>query len=138
MLRRAMILVSLLGAVLLVSAPLSAQMQSPPGQPPAARPPIPSEVEGTVKKVDVASGTVQLSTGLWGLFGRTLAVTGDTQIQLEGRQASLADLREGARVKASYETAEGKSVAKRIEVMAPPAQSAPPQQRPLQEGPKTQ
>ncbi len=123
MLRRVTILVSLLGVVLLAAAPAYAQLQPAPARP------MTSEVEGTVKKVDSGSGTVQVSTGLWGLFGRTLAVTGETQIQLEGRQATLADIREGARVKASYEVSEGKSVAKRIEVMAPP-QAAPPQQPP--------
>jgi Cu/Ag efflux protein CusF len=125
MLRRVTILVSLVGVLLLASAPIHAQLQTAPPQPAAARP-MTSEMEGTVKKIDAASGTVQVSTGLWGLLGRTLAVTGETQIQLEGRQASLADIREGTKVKASYEVLEGKSVARRIEVMPPP-QAVPPQ-----------
>lgn len=86
--------------------------------------PVARAVEGTVTKVDPAARTVQVSTGFWGLFGRKLEVTGDTQIQSDGRQATLTELREGARVKASYENREGKNVATRIEVMPPPPQIA--------------
>jgi len=89
-----------------------------PGAPQA---PTPSEVEGTVSKVDPATRTVRVSSGFLGMFGRTLEVTGDTAIQVEGRQASLAEIREGAKVKAAYELRDGKNVATRIEVMATPA-----------------
>jgi hypothetical protein len=88
--------------------------------------------EGSVQKIDPATGTVQVSWGPSGVLGRTLEVTGDTKIQVEGRQGTLADVREGAKVKASYESFEGKSVAKEIEVMAaeadpgqPPVKSLP-------------
>jgi len=74
-------------------------------------------LEGAVKKVDPGAGTVQISSGLLGIFGRTLEVNSSTQIQVEGRQGSLADLQEGAKIKASYESREGKNVATRIEVM---------------------
>ncbi|MBI2526442.1 MAG: hypothetical protein HYY95_09970 [Candidatus Rokubacteria bacterium] len=124
MLRRLMILVSVVAVLVVASAPVHAQLQPAPQQGPPAKPVL-GELEGTVKKIDTASRTVQFSTGFWGIFGRTLAVTDETQIQLEGRQASLADIREGAKVKASYEVREGKSVAKRIEVMAPPPEAAP-------------
>jgi Cu/Ag efflux protein CusF len=94
-----------------------------PSAPPATRPmpdaraPQPSEVEGKVSKVDSATQTVRVSSGFLGMFGRTLEVTGNTDIQMDGRQASLADIREGARVKAAYEQRNGKNVATRIEVM---------------------
>jgi hypothetical protein len=88
--------------------------------------------EGSVQKIDPAVGTVQVSWGPSGVLGRTLEVTGDTKIQVEGRQGTLADVREGAKVKASYESFEGKTVAKEIEVIAaeadpgqPPAKSLP-------------
>lgn len=77
-------------------------------------------LEGAVKKVDPGAGTVQISSGPLGIFGRTLEVNSSTQIQVEGRQGSLADLQEGAKIKASYESREGKNVATRIEVV--PAQ----------------
>ena len=103
-------------------------MPAPPADRPADKAPTPAEktptigtLEGAVKKVDPAGGTVQVSSGPFGIIGRTLEVTNDTQIQVEGRQGTLADLREGAKVKASYETREGKNIAMQIEVM--PAQA---------------
>lgn len=97
----------------------------PPANRPAAPPDKPAQVdkmttgmvEGSVKKVDAGTNQVQVSSGLFGILGKTLEVTSDTQIQMEGRQATLADVREGSKVKASYETRDGKNVATRIEVM---------------------
>jgi Cu/Ag efflux protein CusF len=111
------LLVALASAV--AGAPARAQQTVPA---PAARPAEAQTqgiFEGSVKKVDPGAGTVQVSSGLFGLLGRTLQVTGDTQIQVEGRQATLADIQEGANVKASYEVRDGKSVATRLEVMPP-------------------
>ncbi len=112
-----------LGAAL-VASPAAAQ--APPAAPadsPAAAP-APGKptgmLEGSVKKVDPGGGTLQVSAGPLGIFGRTLEVNGNTQIQIEGRQGTVADLQEGAKIKASYETREGKNIATRIEVM--PAQ----------------
>jgi hypothetical protein len=45
-------------------------------------------------------------------------VTGDTRIEANGRQASLSDLREGMKVKASYEALDGKNIATRIEILS--------------------
>jgi Cu/Ag efflux protein CusF len=106
------------------SAPQSAPSQSIPDRPSV------SSVEGTVKKVDAPGGKVQISSGLFGMFGRTLEVRPITQIQVEGRQSSLADIREGDRVKAAYEVREGQSIAKSIDVLpelrkAPSAQPNP-------------
>ncbi len=115
-------------AILLVmgvaAGPALAQMQTPPPSgPPVAKPSAERTaigvVEGAVRNVDRGAGMLQVSTGPFGIFWKTLEVTGDTQIQVEGRQATLADIREGAPVKASYETRETKNVAKTIEVTAP-------------------
>jgi hypothetical protein len=120
--------------VLVASGPVWAQTQSPmpapPMSPAAPATPVASSLEGKVTKVDLPSGTVQVSTGLFGLFGRTLSVTGETQVQVEGRQGTLAHLSEGAEVKASYEMREGKNIATRIELMpqaAAPAKTPAPQ-----------
>ena len=77
-------------------------------------------LEGSVKKVDPAAGMLQVSSGPLGMFGRTLEVNDGTDIQVEGRKGTLADLQEGAKVKASYEARDGRNVATRIEVV--PAQ----------------
>jgi Cu/Ag efflux protein CusF len=79
--------------------------------------PVIGMVEGTVKKVDPAAGTLQISSGLFGLFGKTLQVGPDTQISIDGRDSNLAEVRQGTKVKASYETRNGRTVATRIEAM---------------------
>ena len=61
-----------------------------------------------------------MTAGPLGILSRTLEVGADTQIAADGRQATLADLQEGTKVKAAYEPRDGKSVATRIEVV--PAQ----------------
>jgi hypothetical protein len=53
--------------------------------------------------VDPATKSVQVSAGLLGLFGATLEVSDETKINVEGKNGSLTDIREGAKVKASYE-----------------------------------
>jgi hypothetical protein len=125
------VLASLLAVLSLVMAPVMAQAQAqtpPPAPAPAPGAPArpapatpgvekPKEVEGTVKKVDPAARSVQVSSGLLGLFGATLEVTDETKISVQGRDGSLTDLREGAKVKAAYESRDGKNVAKTIEVM---------------------
>jgi Cu/Ag efflux protein CusF len=115
---------SIAALLALVVAPALAQTQSPTPPPPSSttRPaPMPEkakEVEGTVKKVDPATKSVQVSSGLLGIFGATLEVTDETKINVQGKDGSLADIREGAKVKASYESRDGKNVAKSIDVMA--------------------
>jgi hypothetical protein len=85
-------------------------------------PPEPAEtsVEGKVKKVNPAKKTLEVSIGLSGVWGKILEVTDGTQIQAEGRQATLADIPEGAKVRASYETRVGKSFATRIDLLPMP------------------
>lgn len=121
------------GMILMVTAGSAwAQTQAPmPAPPNAPAGPVAGSLEGKVKKVDLTTGTVSVSTGWFGLFGRTLAVSSDTQVQVEGRQGTLADVTEGAKVKASYEMREGKNTATRIEVM-PPQSPAPTAKAPQQ------
>jgi len=102
------------------SPPLPGGSTPSPSERPTEKVPTMGMLEGAVKKVDPAAGTLQVSSGPFGILGRTLEVTTDTQIQVEGRQGSLTDLREGAKVKAAYESRNGKNVATQIEVM--PAQ----------------
>jgi hypothetical protein len=113
-----------------------AQAQPPmPGYPTAPAPsasPMAGSLEGKVQKVDQMAGTVRVSTGWFGLIPRTLAVTGDTQVQIEGRKATLADVSEGAQVKAAYEVRDGKNVATHIDVAQPAPSRAPGAKAPQQ------
>jgi Cu/Ag efflux protein CusF len=96
------------------SAPTAVPSAGTATQPEIARS---STLEGAVKKVDPGAGTVQVSSGPFGLFRRTLDVTSGTEIQVEGRRGTLADLQQGSKVKASYETRDGRNLATQIDVM---------------------
>jgi colicin import membrane protein len=74
-------------------------------------------VEGTVKKVDPMGGTLRVSSGPFGLFSKMLEVGPDTQVSVDGRDSNLAEIREGAKVKAAYETRNGRTIATRIETV---------------------
>ena len=98
------------------AAPSTAPKPTSPSMSPVEKA-RPAQVEGTVKKVDPSAQTVEVSSGLFGMMGRRLEVNDRTMIQLAGRQATLADIQEGAKVKASYEAQAGKNVATAIEVI---------------------
>ena len=112
--------VTLLAAV---GAPAWAQIPPPaptPGvqTPPPAAPPAAHVVEGKVRHVDPITRTVSVGSGWLGfLFSRTLEVGPDTQIMVAGKDASLAAIQEGAKVRAAYESRAGRMVATRIEVL---------------------
>ena len=74
-------------------------------------------VEGTVKKVDPAGGTLRVSSGPFGLFAKSLQVGPDTRVTVDGRESNLGAIREGTKVKASYEQRNGQPVATRIEAL---------------------
>lgn len=73
-------------------------------------------IEGKLTRVDGRSASVDVSIGPFGLLGKTLEVSRDTLIQVNGRDARFADLQEGAKVKAYYEERGAKLVATRLEV----------------------
>ena len=82
-----------------------------------SRPATVGMVEGTVKKVDAAAGTLRLSSGPFGLFSKSMQVGPDTQVTVDGRESNLAAIREGTKVKASYEQRNGQTIATRIEAL---------------------
>jgi len=78
------------------------------------------EVEdATVRKVDLKDSRVELVSDLLGIFGARLLVTDRTEILLDGTQIRLADLPEGAQVRASYELRDGLKVARTIRAEKP-------------------
>jgi hypothetical protein len=84
------------------------------------------EVEdATVRKVDLVDSRVELASDLLGIFGARLVVTDRTEILLDGWQARLVDLPEGARVQASYEWQDGLRVARTIRAEKPPEPESP-------------
>jgi hypothetical protein len=107
-------------------APVWAQTpQTPPPaptpgvqNPPPAATPTAGTVEGKVKRVDPVARTISVSSGWLGfLFGKTLEVGPDTQVTVDGKDSSLAAIQEGTKVRASYESRAGKTIATRIEVL---------------------
>jgi DNA-binding response OmpR family regulator len=69
-----------------------------------------AETEGMIQSVDAAGMQIVLSDGT------TLVCDDSTNIMVEGKEGKLEDLKEGAKVKASYEEKDGKNVAATLEV----------------------
>jgi len=82
-----------------------------------SRPATVGMVEGTVKKVDPATGMLRVSSGPFGIFAKSLQVGPDTQVTVDGRESNLTAIREGTKVKASYEQRNGQTIATRIEAL---------------------
>jgi Cu/Ag efflux protein CusF len=74
-------------------------------------------VEGTISKVDAVSGTIQISSGLLGLVGKTLQLSEDTLVKIGDREASLTEISEGSKVTAFYETRNRKYIATYIDLV---------------------
>ncbi len=69
-----------------------------------------ADMEGKIQSIDTASKEIVLEDGT------KLVCDDSTSIMLEGKEAKLDDLKEGAKVKASYEEKDGKNVAATLEV----------------------
>jgi Cu/Ag efflux protein CusF len=69
-----------------------------------------AETEGMIKSVDPAAKEVALDNGMVITFDDTTTVT------IQGAMGKLEDLKEGAKVKASYDEKDGKNVATSLEV----------------------
>jgi two-component system response regulator CpxR len=68
------------------------------------------ELEGKIRSIDTASMVIVLDDGT------KLVCDDSTNIMVEGNDAKLEDLKEGAKVKANYEEKDGKNVAAMLEV----------------------
>jgi Cu/Ag efflux protein CusF len=69
-----------------------------------------AEMEGKIQSFDPAGKQMVLDDGT------TLTWDETTTISVEGKEGKLEDLKEGAKVKASYQEKDGKNVADKIEV----------------------
>jgi hypothetical protein len=92
--------------------------------PVTSMPAIEKVIEGPVKAVDPVKKTVRVGW-FFGLMSTTLDVTDDTHIAIEGAKGSLDMIREGDRVKASYEATDSKNVAKAIDVTSSESAALP-------------
>jgi hypothetical protein len=101
-----------------------AMAQSAPAPSAAPSVPLTKVVDGPVKDVDPAAKTVKVGW-LFGFLSTTLDVTDDTHIAIEGEKGSLDMIHEGDEAKVSYETRDGKNLAKTIEVTQPERESKP-------------
>src|SRR5262252_3169989 len=113
--------------LMMIAGPWKAQAQPPRSRMQISPPSdVTTSIEGTVKKVNPAKRTIEVSTGSSGHWEKTLELTNGTQIRDEGRAATMDDIQEGVKVKASYETLLGKSFATRIDLIpAPPPKEFP-------------
>jgi len=120
-------LVTAASLLLVIAGPWRVQAQPPRSRMQISPPSdVTTSIEGTVKKVDPAKRTIEVSTGSSGHWEKTLELTNGTQIRDEGRAATMDDIQEGVKVKASYETLLGKSFATRIDLIpAPPPKEFP-------------
>ena len=71
---------------------------------------VAGEREGKIQSIDTASKELVLEDGT------KLAVDDTTNISVKGQQGRLEDLKEGAKVKATYSEKDGKNVAASLEV----------------------
>jgi Cu/Ag efflux protein CusF len=69
-----------------------------------------AEMEGTIQAIDTGSKELALDNG------SKIVWDDSTTVTVEGQQGKLEDLKEGAKVKASYEEKDGKNVAGKLEV----------------------
>ncbi len=69
-----------------------------------------AERGGKIQSIDTASKELVLDNG------SKLVWDDSTTIAMEGQQGKLEDLKQGAKVKASYEEKDGKNVAAKLEV----------------------
>jgi len=127
-------LVAAAALLMVIAGPWKAQAQPPRSRMQISPPSdVTTSIEGTVKKVNPAKRTIEVSTGSSGHWEKTLELTNGTQIRDEGRAATMDDIQEGVKVKASYETLLGKSFATRIDLIPapPPKEFSSPTELPL-------
>ena len=69
-----------------------------------------AEMEGTIRSIDTVSKELALDNG------SKIVLDDATTISVEGKEGKLEDLKEGTKVKASFEEKDGKNVAQKLEV----------------------
>lgn len=116
------IVTTALGALLVAGLSLSparSQAPSPPniGQAPARAPEDHiRELRGTVQAVDRETKVLRVTHDAGNVPETTLLMSDDTEVQVQGRPGSLADIQRGTRIRASYQSRYGLNLARSIEI----------------------
>ena len=116
------IMTTALGALLVAGLSLSparSQAPSPPniGQAPARAPEDHiRELRGTVQAVDRETKVLRVTHDAGSAPDTTLLMSDDTEVQVQGRPGSLADIQQGTRIRASYQPRYGLNLARSIEI----------------------
>jgi hypothetical protein len=74
------------------------------------------ELRGTVQTVDRETKALRIAHPLTDEPDTMLLMTDDSQVQIEGRPGSLADIQRGTRIRASYQARYGINIARLIEI----------------------
>ncbi|KFA86751.1 hypothetical protein Q664_52390 [Archangium violaceum Cb vi76] len=98
----------------------------------AASPTQPRQVSGEV--LAVTGNQLHVLSAAEGQDVRMLIISG-TEVRVDGRPATLAEIREGGEVRATYEIAEGEPIALMVEVRNPGAPREP-EEQPLLDQPR--
>jgi hypothetical protein len=77
---------------------------------------VTADDRGTVQTVDRETKALRIAHHQVNVLDTMLLMTDDTQVRIEGRPGSLADIQRGTRIRASYQDRYGINVARLIEV----------------------
>ena len=115
------IMTTALGALLVAGLSLSARSEAPSlpntGQAPARAPEDHiRELRGIVQAVDRETKVLRVSHDAGNAPDTTLLMSDDTEVQVQGRPGSLADIQQGTRIRASYQSRYGLNLARSIEI----------------------
>ncbi|OJT23755.1 hypothetical protein BO221_17415 [Archangium sp. Cb G35] len=119
--------------------PARAEAQRPT-EPPAQREPDDTAASPTQARqvsgevLAVTGNQLHVLTAAEGQDVRMLIISG-TEVRVDGRPATVAEIREGGEVRATYEIAEGEPIALMVEVRNPGAPREP-EEQPLLDQPK--
>jgi len=79
----------------------------------------PSELHGTIRFINRLARAVRVSGDHVAARDTMLQITDDTRILVRDRHGSFEDLREGDRIRASYQNRSGMNIARAIDVAIP-------------------
>jgi hypothetical protein len=74
------------------------------------------ELHGTVQSVDRETKALRITHQPADMPDTMLLMADDTQVRIQGRAASLADVQRGTRIRASYQDRYGINLARHIEI----------------------